>query len=364
MAAPIVKPPSHTMTSIFPVQQLIQTIGVLLSFLLVSCRTEPTVVIPAFYHWQTRLALTAEEAAYLDALDAERLYVKFFDVDWEPETGPVAQAQVEVDPAHLQALEIIPTVFITVETIAALDEAGIDDLAGKILDKLFYLAGQLPSSVAVPEVQVDCDWTEGTQLRFFRLLERLRPALQQRGLGLSATIRLHQVRYFERTGVPPVDRGMLMFYNVGEVGHWQAENSILPLATAAPYLEGFERYPLPLDVALPAFGWGVVFRAGRLVRLMNDLRATDLVDTSRFVKLAPGRFEVRKSTYLNGYYLYRGDRIRIEAADAPLLEKSAELLKPHFRGRQFYLAFYHLDTTTIKHLHHGALEAVIRKMEE
>lgn len=321
-------------------------------------------VTPAFYHWQTRLVLTTGEAAYLDALDARRLYVKFFDVAWEGGTGPVALAQLEVDTMHLQGLEIIPTIFITVETIAALDEAGIDDLANRILEKLFYLAEQLPHPVTVAEVQVDCDWTENTQLRFFRLLERLRPELRHRGLNLSATIRLHQVRYFERTGVPPVDRGMPMFYNVGEVGHWEAENSILRLATAAPYLEGIERYPLQLDLALPAFGWGIVFRAGHMVRLINDLRPADLGDTSRFVKMAPNRFEVRKSTYLDGYYLYRGDRIRTEAADAPLLEKSAELLKPHFRGRQFYLAFYHLDTTTIKYLQHEALEAVIRKMEE
>ena len=31
---------------------------------------------------------------------------------------------------------------------------------------------------------------------------------------MSATIRLHQVKYRADTGVPPVDRGMLMAYNL------------------------------------------------------------------------------------------------------------------------------------------------------
>jgi len=334
------------------------------AFLLVSCRPEPPHITPAFYHWQTRLALTAAERAHLDALDARRVYVKFFDVTWQEGGGAVAVAQLQVDTARLQGLEIVPTVFLTVETMERLDEAGIDDLAGKISDKLFFLAGQLPAAVAIKEVQLDCDWTEGTQLRYFRLLEGLRPRLHQRGLRLSATIRLHQVRYFERTGVPPVDRGMLMFYNMGEVRHWATDNSILSIEAAAPYLERLDRYPLPLDLVLPAFAWGVVFREGRMVRLINELRPAALSDSSRFVKIAPHRFEVLKSTYLNGYYLYGGDRIRTETVEADLLEKSAALLAPYFRGRHLHLAFYHLDTTTIKYLTHEQLEGVIRKMEE
>jgi hypothetical protein len=32
---------------------------------------------------------------------------------------------------------------------------------------------------------------------------------------LSATIRLHQVKYFKKTKIPNVDSGVLMYYNMG-----------------------------------------------------------------------------------------------------------------------------------------------------
>ncbi len=49
-----------------------------------------------------------------------------------------------------------------------------------------------------------------------RVLRAARAVREQSGLPLSSTIRLHQIKYRERTGVPPVERGMLMFYNMGQ----------------------------------------------------------------------------------------------------------------------------------------------------
>ncbi len=75
---------------------------------------------------------------------------------------------------------------------------------------------------------------------------------------LSATIRLHQVKYFETTGVPPVKSGMLMFYNTGDLENPSEENSILNIETAELYLSGLEDYPMQLDIVLPLFSWAVV----------------------------------------------------------------------------------------------------------
>jgi hypothetical protein len=81
---------------------------------------------------------------------------------------------------------------------------------------------------------------------------------------LTATIRLHQYAQPGKTGVPPADRGMLMPYNVGKIAEPGDVNSIFDEATAEPYFRGTKHYPLPLDIGLPAFAWGVQFRMVQL----------------------------------------------------------------------------------------------------
>jgi len=44
------------------------------------------------------------------------------------------------------------------------------------------------------EIQVDCDWTERTKVSYFKFLKRLKEQSKKR---ISATIRLHQVKYHQ-----------------------------------------------------------------------------------------------------------------------------------------------------------------------
>jgi hypothetical protein len=353
-------------------------------WLFCGCKEEAApVVSPAFYHWQTHLQLTENERLHLDSLGVKKLYVKFFDVDWdEASSQPVPHAQVEIDTARLAGLEIVPTVFITNRTFLNLKMAEVPGLAERIFDKMEELAKPLTQPLTpkgepdgedfrIDEIQFDCDWTEQTREKFFALLEHFKMKMRSSSLiphpsSLSATIRLHQLRFFEKTGVPPVDRGMLMFYNMGDLEAWETENSILDPETASRYLRSPQSsvlspqslYPLPLDVALPLFRWGVLFRDGRLIKLINNLGVEDLMDTERFNKIAPHRYEVKKSTYLQGYYLYEGDRLRLEAVDSEQLEAAAAMLR-FVKSGTATVAFYHLDTTTIKLFSHEKLEKVL-----
>ncbi|MCB0641076.1 MAG: hypothetical protein KDC44_05525, partial [Phaeodactylibacter sp.] len=163
----------------------------------------------------------------------------------------------------------------------------------------------------------------------------------------SATIRLHQIKYFTRTGVPPVDRGMLMYYNMSPVMDPQTTNSILDLGEAAKYLVNVDRYPLPLDLALPMYTWGVLIREGKVIRLINNLGPEALVDTSRFEQMDGPFFEVKKSTYLEGYYLYQGDRLRLEQVEADTLIAALAQLRLALPPEARSLAFYHLDSLTV-----------------
>lgn len=154
-----------------------------------------------------------------------------------------------------------------------------------------------------------------------------------------------------------------MFYNTGEVDQWPTENSILDLRTAQAYLGPLPKYPLPLDIALPLFRWGIVFRDDDLLHLVNGLDVNALVDTSRFRSLSAQRYEVVRNTYLNGHYLYRGDRIRLESiAEQDLLE-AAELLKKNRANAPFSVVFYHLDAMMLSPYPPTLLEEVLRRME-
>jgi hypothetical protein len=83
-----------------------------------------------------------------------------------------------------------------------------------------------------------------------------------------------------------------------------------------------------------------------MIKLLNNLSAADLQDTSRFKGTAANRYEVVRSTYLHTQYLYVGDQIRLEAVDGQTLAHAAAVLRKHFEPHN--LLFYHLDTATLR----------------
>jgi hypothetical protein len=326
--------------------------------ILTSCNNQEKNINLSFYHWQTHFQLTETEWQYLQDLSVNKLYIKFFDVDWDEATAQaVPLATLQTDSLQTRNLQIVPTIFITNRTFSNLSGSDIDSLALRIHRKIFQIAEKLPNN-SIQEIQIDCDWSETTREKYFQLLQHLHSSLQLQKVLLSVTIRLHQIRYLEQTGVPPADRGMLMCYNTGEVTSWTEENSILSSRTASPYLSRLKTYPLPLDLALPIFAWGVLFRDGEMIRLINGLRAEDLKDTTRFTSLASNRFQVVKSTYLKGYYLYQGDRLRLESINSNELQENVALLRPRWPTNNFHLTFYHLDTATIKYYPHLQLDSI------
>jgi hypothetical protein len=277
-------------------------------------------------------------------LNARRLYVKFFDVAWDDASNEaVPQASLE-RVGEWTDYDMVPTVFITNQTMLELPATERKDLAERILQKITSLWPGLQPG----EIQLDCDWTEGSRDAYFQLLALVRERLPTT-TKLSVTLRLHQYRYPEQTGVPPADRAMLMFYNMGDLTDWEEPNSILNLEKARPYLQTTAPYPLPLDLALPIFNWGVLFREGKMIKLLPGLTANAL--TAVGAKLLDQgddqRFEITKSTYLEGYYLYRGDQLRLETIRAEQLVEAARLLRSVTTSSNAYLSFYHLDSTLL-----------------
>lgn len=317
------------------------------SYIMSGCSEEKVrTVNTAFYHWQTDFDLSDFEKGFLQETKTEKLYVKFFDVDWNgKEVVPLASLNVK--NGDRVGREIVPTIFITNRTFKQLDEAGIEDLAQRISDKIKRIFEDF-TDIKLREIQFDCDWSESTRAAYFSFLKSMNIKLSEENIQLSATIRLHQIKFFEQTGVPPVARGMLMFYNTGELRNIETINSILDVETAKKYLVNFENYPLPLDLALPLFRWGVLFREGKMIRLLNGLSEADLRDTTFFHQTAKQRFFVNKNTYLAGHYIYKKDRIRLETITPEKLDSVVQLIRPIWSTNDFALTFYHIDSTVIQ----------------
>ena len=337
---------------------------IVVCFFLFSCHSASKKVSPAFYHWQTHFQIHPSERVYLDSLKVHQLYVKFFDIDWDANSQqaiPLAVLQTQAHAAN--SYDIIPTIFITNRTFSNIDKKKILGLVGKTKDKIFQIYNNLQHPKPIAEIQLDCDWTLSTKEKYFNFIEQLQQQLQPQNISISATIRLHQIKFFKKTGVPAVQKGVLMFYNMGDVSDMNTSNSILDLDIAKKYLVNFEHYPLQLDLALPIFSWGVLIREEQMIKLMHNLQAKDLVDSQRFLKLKKNHYQVLKSTYLNGYYLYKDDFIRLENVPLSTLEKSVEQTRPLLSNPKLNVIFYHLDTTIIQQYPYESLEKLCQQLE-
>ncbi len=314
-----------------------------------ACSRPAPVETRAFYYWRTTFALSASERQAIERQRATRLYVRLFDVTWDAAARrPVPQGTIAFRERPPAGVEIVPVVYLANDVFTHVpvtaDAHGPDTkaLAADAWRLVRGLAQGAP--FAIRELQVDCDWTDGTRAAFFDFCRRMREASARDGATLSATIRLHQVKYRERTGVPPVDRGMLMFYNMGRLAPDAERPSIYDGASAALYARFIDRYPLPLDAALPVFSWAVHARAGHIVGLIEkpDPRALEALPALRAVDAR--HIVAAESAFFAGRYLQQGDTLALETVTPALAREAAATLAQHFHPRgTFALALFDLD---------------------
>ncbi len=292
----------------------------------------------AFFHWKNRLSLGPEEVALLDSTECRTLYVKFLDVARGADGVVRPYALLDVrDTSGLGGRQIIPCVFLTNSVFEGLSADSAAWLAERVTMAVEGVGRQL-GRADFSEVQFDCDWTARTRAVFFSFLRKMRSLLPAH-TRLSATIRLHQYKHPRRTGVPPVDRGLLMLYNTGDIESPDEEHSIFHTRDALRYVEGAPTtYPLPLDVALPTFSWTLIYRDGRLW------------------KIAPEGYAPPP---------YEGDqRIRTEIVDTALLRRAAQVAARLPLAPDGRVAFFRLDGATARRYPATLLKDICRKVKD
>ncbi len=316
-----------------------------LCLILPACTTPEDGSKPAvsFYYWRTVFKLTPNERYTLEQNGVSKLYVRYFDVALQKgQPVPLSAITFDEQPGDLH---IIPVVYIRNEVMLqpALD---IDDLVDKVLSYIRQINTR--HNIAYDEIQLDCDWTLNSKEVYFKFIDLLKAKSYKK---LSATIRLHQVKYFRNTGVPAVDRGVLMYYNMGRIAP-DSSNSIYERATAQLYTASLRSYPLPLDIALPVFSWGIHVRNNTVIGLLNKVDETNFQEDDHFEMRQPPFFEVKDNIVKMGYYFEKGDRIKIESVKPDDLEEMIEDLSKAMTRQPGELIFYDLDNFNLKHYQH------------
>lgn len=307
-----------------------------------GCHSIPsTPVVPSFsfYHWKANFSPTTLELDNIQKLGVSRLYVRYFDVDKETSSAPVTPLSLltfQVLPP--ETIELVPVIFITNRALIDFPENQIINLAEKIWSLILEIH---PVDTLPQEIQLDCDWSGRSREAFFQLIKQMKSF----GCRVSSTIRLHQI---QTADVPPADAGTLMFYNMGEVRDSATKNSILSIEEARPYLPALRSYPLKLDLALPIFSWGVLFRDGKMIKLIHQLEAPELLKDSLTRTNDRINFFVTRNSLLRGHFLYAGDHIRLEATQNEVLLQSARELGRYFGGSEPTITFYHLDSLNLE----------------
>ena len=257
-------------------------------FLVVSSifiiQKEKTPLSISFYSW---------ENSFNEKNIKEKLYIKVLDIAYSTKLE-IVTTNVKEAPK-----DFIPVVYITNETMKNIDYSLISNTIIKGLKKYEF-----------SEVQIDCDWSDKSQSNYFNLLKDLK---EKSDKTISATIRLHQIKYYTKTGIPPVDYGVLMYYNMSDIADFNTKNSILDNEIAKKYHYNFDSYKLKLKLALPLYSQAIQFRDNKALSIFEGVKKSDFDEN--FKEISQNKYEVLKSAYFKGRYIYKGDVFRFEDSE-------------------------------------------------
>jgi hypothetical protein len=342
-------------------------IWTLLSLCFFSCNTRSTRSPDrAFYYWRSVFSLSPAEKEALQSLHVNKLYIKFFDVAWNAATHQATPiAVLRIKDSSIRQLATVPVVFITNETMLQIDTASIQPLAANIASLITQLRQQqrLPPPT---EIQLDCDWTTSTKDRYFGLITHIRQWLdthQQQSCILSATIRLYQCKYVEKTGVPPVAKGLLMCYNMGNLKNPAAHNSILDPDELKKYVSHLSSYPLPLDIAFPTFDWKVLFHDQHYAGLVEDLPTSSLHNNPAVRRDKDNYYTFLRDTSLENYSFTADDRLRDEQCDYGAISDAARVISHQLNDPPSTVILYHLAPANLSKYSTHELEKIFDRLD-
>lgn len=258
----------------------------------------------SFYHWKQSYAVPTNS-------NTTPKYIKIFDLSYHGNLD-IKVTQFKTKPNS----KITPVIYID-------NPVFLHEQAQSLAKKVFtLLEKEAQKHFNYDEVQFDCDWSPTTRANYFTFLQAFKKLSHKE---LSSTLRLHQIKYYTKTGVPPVDYGVLMYYNMSNFHEIKTKNYILDLKTAKAYHYNFNNYPLQLNLALPLYAQATIERFGKVIGAMEGIRKRDL--NKHFTHLKKNHYQVTKTHYFNQRLLYKSDILRLDAVSIDDLSLAIQGLK-------------------------------------
>ncbi|WP_343615375.1 hypothetical protein [Flavobacterium sp.] len=322
-----------------------------LFLLLASCSKNDKPII-AFYYWKTNLKFSKTEKEVLKDNEVSKLYIRYFDIGLQPQT----KVPFPISPIHfydnVQHFEIVPVVFIQ-NKVMLQSNLDVEDLAQKTIHLIDEI--NAANRIKYTEIQIDCDWSLDSKNNYLKFIEQVKKLSHKK---LSATIRLHQVKYFKKTKIPNVDSGVLMFYNMGSIAP-DSLNSIYSREISERYLKSLKKYPLSLDFALPIYSWAIHIRNQKVLGLRSKLNFGELKKDKNFEQISPIFFRVKQSNYKNGVYYEENDLLKTETISSEDLKEMADDLNDNTAQPPKEIIFYDLDEFNLKNYEKNIFKQVI-----
>jgi hypothetical protein len=307
----------------------------------------------SFYYWKQSFELSSEQENLLNSCGTKELYVKFFDVIVDPNSGEVKPIS-KIDFKQKPSTTVVPCVFIQNDVFKT--KINLDTIARDICDLTFKIAKS--NNINLTEIQIDCDWTAQTKQNYFAFLERIQTIAAT--ISITPTIRLHQIKFKESAGIPPAKKGLLMCYNMGDIESFKTENSIVSNEVLQTYINEQTTYPVKLDLALPIYQWALLYRLGELTTIDNDIDLNELKNNG-LKEFEPNKFQVLNFTTIKETEYCKGDLVKFEECNPSELLKCANTLKNS--GLEFNkIIFYHISQNNLNKFNHEFFKEISRSL--
>lgn len=327
---------------------LIRICFLLIILFLGGCKSEntPKDLGRAVYFWKTTFELSQNEKSFLLKNKIEKIYLRFFDVDMlQNEAIPKGIVSVKSEVNQ----EIVPTVFITNRVFERLNYDQIEVLSVKVFRQINKILS------THKEIQFDCDWTLTTKNKYFFFIEKIKEK-SPKNLRFSATIRLHQIKFYEKTGIPPVDEGVLMLYNTGDWRKLAKENSLFNAQTTMNYLDNLSKYPLELNYAFPFFQQVLAYRNGIFYTFIKNCTLGEIEANAAFEKTEiENQFLCKKDVQFKNISFRENDILKFENSEFEKIFKTKNRILQKTKALKTTLILYHLDEKNLSNYPQGQI---------
>ena len=278
----------------------------------------------------------------LDSIQTGPLAVRYFDLDIDFRTGVVRPvAPISFDSLHgLTSTE--PVIYIKNRIFNQRTDSAIASwakLTSTMISEINSLNGIKSSNV----IQLDCDWTASTRDAFFSFIQKMKQV--NPGVEIISTVRLHQIKFKDTMGVPPVNRAVLMYYNMGKIECGEG-NSILDNSIGEQYLGNIKSYPLPLDWALPTFYWAIRCEQGQVISLISKTSREELT-SPYFSQINQDQYQVERDHNFKGIWVEKGQVLKVEESTIGDLHLALKLLEKYSDESPQKIYLFDLDSLNI-----------------